>query len=89
MPCKLPSLVLLQQPARDRTKGLIVPKAGDRTAQIICGICNCFLFGVGTIIAGALDNCLPDVAIGLLQLFVPFVGWIWSIIWGILMILDK
>jgi hypothetical protein len=74
---------------RDRITGMIVPKANDRTAQILCGICNCFLFGVGTIIGGVLDNNLPDVAIGLLQLCVPFVGWLWSIIWGILMILDK
>ena len=71
-----------------RIKGLEVPKP-KRNAQIGCGILNCFFFGVGTIIAGILENNLPDVAIGVMQLCIPFVGWIWSICWGILMVADK
>ncbi|CAB9507050.1 expressed unknown protein [Seminavis robusta] len=72
----------------DRIKSFTVPKP-ERNAQILCGICNCFFFGIGTIVAGIIENNLPDVAIGVLQLCVPFVGWVWSVIWGILMILDK
>ena len=72
----------------DRITSMTVPKP-ERTAQLLCGIINLFLFGVGTLIAGVLENNLPDVAIGILQLCVPFVGWIWSFVWGILMILDK
>lgn len=59
----------------------------DKNLQLICGILNCFLFGIGTIIAGALSNSLADVVIGILQLVIPFVGWVWSVIWGILMIM--
>jgi len=60
---------------------------GKGALAIVCGIVNCIFFGIGTIIAGAIDKSKSDVVIGLLQLFVPLVGWIWSIIWGILMIM--
>jgi len=71
-----------------RITTLTVPTP-SRNAQICCGILNCIFFGCGTIIAGILENNLPDVAIGLLQLCIPFVGWIWSICWGIMMIVGK
>lgn len=60
---------------------------GSGMIALICGILNCFLFGIGTIVAGALDGSLADVIIGILQLVLPFVGWIWSIVWGVIMII--
>ena len=60
---------------------------GKGAVAIICGILNFFLFGVGTIIAGCLDKDKVDILIGVIQLLLPLVGWIWSIIWGILMII--
>ncbi len=44
------------------------------------------LGGVGTIIAGVIakDNLVRDVIVGILQLVIPIVGWIWGLVWGIL-----
>lgn len=39
------------------------------------------------IVLGALKNDTPDILIGVFQLLIPFVGWIWAIIWGVLMVL--
>ncbi len=52
--------------------------------SLILGIVG--LGGVATIIAGVLDkgNLVRDVVIGVLQLVIPFVGWIWGLVWGIL-----
>lgn len=49
------------------------------------------LGGVGTIIAGVIDgkNVVRDVVNGILQLVIPFVGWLWGLIWGILIFLRK
>lgn len=80
-----------------RTKGLKVcvsythqlnaktPASG--TLSLLLGVINILLWGIGTIIGGLLDNKVADIIIGLLQLFVPFIGWIWAIIWGVLMII--
>lgn len=38
---------------------------------------------------GAMENSGADVIIGIMQLFIPLVGWIWSWVWGTLMILNK
>jgi hypothetical protein len=59
---------------------------GKGTIGLVLGIINLFLFGIGVIIAGAIEGDVADIIIGLLQLCIPFVGWIWAIIWGILMI---
>jgi hypothetical protein len=69
----------------DHTKSLKTPD-GDKAVIIVCGVLNLFLFGIGTIIAGAMSNNLADVIIGILQLVIPFVGWIWSVVWGVIMI---
>mmetsp|Transcript_5440 Transcript_5440/g.16222 ORF Transcript_5440/g.16222 Transcript_5440/m.16222 type:complete len:93 (-) Transcript_5440:74-352(-) len=58
-----------------------------RGVKLGLGILNIFLPGVGTIVAGILDSDTIDIVIGLLQVFVPIVGWIWGIVWGVLMII--
>jgi hypothetical protein len=44
------------------------------------------LGGIGTIIAGVIskENLVRDIVIGVLQLLIPIVGWIWGLVWGIL-----
>jgi len=59
-----------------------IPKV-DKTLGLICGIIDFFLFGIGTIVVGLASGSINQVIIGILQLVIPFVGWLWSIIWGI------
>lgn len=70
-----------------RIIGLQVPVVQPEILQLAMAILNLFFFGVGVIVCGALNNDLIDVVIGILQLVIPFVGWAWSVLWGILMIL--
>jgi len=70
----------------NKTKNLTVPIMGNQLLQVGLGIMNCFLFGIGMMVAGILNNSLPDIVIGLLQLVIPVVGWIWAVVWGILMV---
>ena len=44
------------------------------------------LGGVGTIIAGVISkrHMTRDIIIGVLQLVIPFLGWAWGLVWGIL-----
>jgi len=58
----------------------------DKTLALVCGIIDFFLFGIGTMIVGIVANDMMQVVIGILQLVIPFVGWLWSIIWGIFII---
>jgi len=60
----------------------------DKTLFVILAVVNILIPGLGMIIEGAIKNELPDLCIGLLQLFVPFVGWIWGIIWGIVWLIN-
>jgi len=60
--------------------------AVEKMLALICGILDFFLFGIGTIIVGVIANNFWCVIIGILQLVLPFVGWLWSIIWGIFII---
>ena len=64
------------------TTSLTVPKPHEGWMRILLGILNLFFFGVGTIIAGCLVNDVAHMLIGVCQLLIPFVGWIWSIVWG-------
>lgn len=75
--------------AVNKTTSASTPQLENRGWEIGLGICNCIFFGIGTMIAGFIANDLADVLIGCGQLFIPFVGWIWSIIWGVLMIVGK
>mmetsp|Transcript_472 Transcript_472/g.551 ORF Transcript_472/g.551 Transcript_472/m.551 type:complete len:89 (+) Transcript_472:140-406(+) len=72
-----------------RTKNMEVPAVSSTGIQIILGITNCIFFGVGVIIAGFLNESMPDVIIGILQLVIPFIGWFWAVVWGALMILNR
>ena len=75
--------------ALNKLQTFSTPQVPSRGSEICLGILNCFFFGVGTIIGGFMSNDLADVLIGVGQLFIPFVGWIWSIVWGVLMITGK
>lgn len=71
-----------------KTGALEVPAPDQPNAQIILGIINLFFFGFGTMIAGFLENDMADVLIGIGQLLIPFIGWIWSVLWGVLMLIQ-
>jgi hypothetical protein len=72
-----------------KTGALEVPiVSGQANAQIVLGIINLFFFGFGTMIAGFLENDMADVLIGIGQLLIPFFGWIWSVVWGVLMLIQ-
>lgn len=51
---------------------------------LILGIIG--LGGVATIIAGVIakENLARDIIIGILQIIIPFLGWLWGLVWGIL-----
>jgi len=71
-----------------RTTALETP--GEGVISLICGIVNIIFPGVGTLVAAALSGCnTADIIIGILQLVFCWliIGWIWSIVWGILMII--
>lgn len=77
------------QRVSQKTKDLEVPlvdKGG--AAQFLLGLINCIFFGVGVLLAGLINKDMADVVIGLLQLALPFVGWVWALMWGVLMILE-
>lgn len=68
-----------------------VPKV-DGTMGIIALILNIIpLPGLGTIIAGVVSgrDVLKHVLIGVIQIIIPIIGWIWAIIWGILIFLES
>ncbi|GBG27546.1 Hypothetical Protein FCC1311_037692 [Hondaea fermentalgiana] len=71
-----------------RTKAVDVPHVNGKLLQIALGILNCVFFGVGVIIAGFLTDSVPDMLIGVLQLVIPFVGWVWAVGWGVVMVLN-
>ena len=74
----------------NRLKALEVPtppSANDKSLYLIFGILNCFIFGLGMIIIGAMSGDNANLLIGVMQLLLPFVGWIWGVVWGILIIM--
>ena len=73
----------------DRIVNMEVPIVDGECLQIVLGIINCIFFGVGVLIAGLVTGNGLDVIIGLLQLVVPFVGWLWALVWGVLMVLNR
>ncbi|MGB0653099.1 MAG: hypothetical protein ACPGQL_07840 [Thermoplasmatota archaeon] len=61
-----------------------VPRNWEGIVALVLAIVG--LGGVGTIIAGIRDgsNVVRDIIFGVLQLIIPFLGWLWGLIWGIL-----
>ncbi|PHJ22448.1 transmembrane protein [Cystoisospora suis] len=73
----------------NRTVHLTVPRAPsdkDRIPYVLLGLLNCFFFGLGMIIIGFMENDVVNMMIGVLQLLLPVVGWIWAVVWGVLII---
>jgi len=69
-----------------RITSLGTPRGGE--LAWLWGIINIVLPGIGVIIAGLLDGNTTDIIIGVLQFLLAFIfiGWVWAIIWGLLMI---
>ncbi|KAM7459008.1 hypothetical protein BLSTO_00227 [Blastocystis sp. subtype 1] len=64
---------------------LHIPIVKDDTMRLVCVIINIFLAGVGTIIAGALeDTNLPVIICGVVQLLCGSfgLGFLWSWVWA-------
>ena len=73
-----------------RLTGLEVPtppSAEEKSKYLLFGILNCLIFGLGMIIIGAMTGDNANLLIGVLQLLLPFVGWVWGVVWGVLIIL--
>ncbi|KAH9255228.1 hypothetical protein BASA81_006668 [Batrachochytrium salamandrivorans] len=72
---------------RERALDLVVPEVSPPALQVALGLLNCCVFGLGVLLAGLVNRDWADVLIGLLQLLVPVLGWIWAVLWGVLMVL--
>ncbi|KAK6589093.1 hypothetical protein RS030_233519 [Cryptosporidium xiaoi] len=73
----------------ERLKTFSTPTATqqqDKTKYVLFGVLNIILFGIGMIVIGILNNDASDIITGVLQLILPFVGWIWAIVWGVAII---
>ncbi|KYK68147.1 putative transmembrane protein [Toxoplasma gondii TgCatPRC2] len=62
------------------------PSPKDKAAYILLGILNCFFFGLGMIIIGFMQSDVVNMMIGVLQLLLPIVGWIWAVVWGVMIV---
>jgi len=79
-------LTVMGNECMERSKACTLPQAppDEKTLYLCLAILNIFIPGLGMIIIGAIKNDMANLCIGLCQLFIPFVGWIWGIIWGIM-----
>mmetsp|Transcript_9548 Transcript_9548/g.10559 ORF Transcript_9548/g.10559 Transcript_9548/m.10559 type:complete len:86 (+) Transcript_9548:42-299(+) len=69
-----------------------LPKVKSKVWVWIILILNIVLPGVGTMVAGCIYKChRKSIIIGLLQLLLfPFIiGWVWSVIWGVLIVKQR
>ncbi|SCL99027.1 conserved Plasmodium protein, unknown function [Plasmodium chabaudi chabaudi] len=65
----------------DKIRNMEVPENGNSSINVMLGVVNIFFFGFGMIAIGILNKDPDDLIIGILQLLVPLVGWIWAILW--------
>lgn len=72
----------------ERLKTFSIPTASaqDRAKYVLLGVVNIIIFGLGMIIIGIINNDASDIITGVLQLLLPFVGWVWALVWGIAII---
>ncbi|CDU16498.1 conserved protein, unknown function [Plasmodium yoelii] len=73
----------------DKIRNMEVPEDGNNSINVMLGVINIFFFGFGMIAIGIINKDPDDLIIGILQLLVPLVGWIWAILWGILIIIKN
>ncbi|SCL98312.1 conserved protein, unknown function [Plasmodium chabaudi chabaudi] len=73
----------------DKIRNMEVPENGNSSINVMLGVVNIFFFGFGMIAIGILNKDPDDLIIGILQLLVPLVGWIWAILWGILIVIKN
>jgi hypothetical protein len=67
-----------------------VPDGLRRDLHVLLGMINLYFFGYGTALAGLLQhNSLTNSVIGMFQFFFPASRSLWSILWGIKMILGQ
>eukprot|EP00918_Siedleckia_nematoides_P078464 GHVU01171686.1.p1 GENE.GHVU01171686.1~~GHVU01171686.1.p1 ORF type:complete len:187 (-),score=11.66 GHVU01171686.1:311-871(-) len=64
-----------------------MPGYNEQTLYIVLAILNIFIPGLGMILQGAIGKDTPNLLVGVFQLLVPLVGWIWGIIWGVIWII--
>ncbi|CAD2086156.1 conserved Plasmodium protein, unknown function [Plasmodium vinckei] len=73
----------------DKIRNMEVPENGNSSINVMLGVVNIFFFGFGMIAIGILNKDPDDLIIGILQLLVPLIGWIWAILWGILIVIKN
>lgn len=67
-----------------------IPKVERNPFGILCLILNIIPFpGLGTIIAGAKTSDTKNIIFGILQIIIPVVGWIWAVVWGVLIFMKS